>query len=463
MRRPLAIAAAITLVAAGAGIAAWMFLRPAPPRAPQPVHVYFTCDLSGRIEPCGCFSGQYGGLTRISTVLSKAPAHALIVDVGDAIAGLEDYHVLQHRHLLAACGRLGFSAANLGRREARLPAARLRELADASPLPLLSSNVVDSATGQPVVRPWLVVEKAGVKFGLVGVADPDRLEGAPDPSVSVLGMTESIRRALDEVRARADVIVCLAFTDMSGLERLAREFYEIRFFLGGDVRQSSQSLTAANQGWILAVTNQSRAMGELHAVFHPDTGQLKDVHGDVSLMKDSIPQDPAIEAFAKQYRQEVRDVRLSIDQPEEERAGRIPGVQPAATFVGSAACAGCHPQSHEVWAKSGHAHAFATLVKRDSEADPNCIACHVVGFGEPGGYQRSMKAERLTDVGCESCHGPGSEHIRIAAGTPPGQPLPVSLRPVGPGQCVQCHHGEFSRPFRWEAFWPLIEHGKEKQ
>lgn len=462
MRRPLVVAALLGLAAA-AGAAAWRLTRPAAPVSPRPLSVYFTCDLSGRIEPCGCFSGQYGGLTRISTVLAKAPEHALIVDVGDALAGLEDYHVLQHRHLLAACARLGFSAANLGRREARLSATQLRELAASSPVPLLSSNVVDSTTGEPVVRPWVVVEKGGVKYGLVGVTDPDRLDAEPDPSVKLLGMTESLRRTLEDVRPRADVLLCLAFTDMSGLERLAREFYEIRFFLGGDVRQPSQSLAPVNQGWILAVTNQSRALGEIHAQRDPLTGRLSEVRGDVTLMADTIAQDPAIEAFAKQYRHEVRTAVLAIDRADDDRGDRIPGVNPAAEFVGSAACAGCHPQSFEIWSKSSHAHAFETLIRRESEADPNCIGCHVIGFGEPGGYRRSMQAERLTDVGCESCHGPGSEHIRIAAATPPGQPLPVSMRPVGAGQCVQCHHGEFSRPFHWDAFWPLIEHGKERR
>ena len=23
--------------------------------------IYFTCDTRGRLEPCGCFTGQYGG------------------------------------------------------------------------------------------------------------------------------------------------------------------------------------------------------------------------------------------------------------------------------------------------------------------------------------------------------------------------------------------------------------------
>src|SRR5674476_961070 len=63
-------------------------------KAPPPtldLPVYFTCDTDGRLEPCGCFTGQFGGLTRLKTVLdAEAADGALRVDVGDAIGGHED-------------------------------------------------------------------------------------------------------------------------------------------------------------------------------------------------------------------------------------------------------------------------------------------------------------------------------------------------------------------------------------
>jgi hypothetical protein len=42
-----------------------------------------------------------------------------------------------------------------------------------------------------------------------------------------------------------------------------------------------------------------------------------------------------------------------------------------------------------------------------------------------------------------------------------GKPNRFEFRPLGPGDCTSCHHGEFSRPFDWEKFWPEIEHFKE--
>ena len=69
-----------------------------------------------------------------------------------------------------------------------------------------------------------------------------------------------------------------------------------------------------------------------------------------------------------------------------------------------------------------------------------------------------MRAKSSTDVGCESCHGPGSEHV---AQRHSGEKVLFKFRPLGEADCTTCHHGEFSRPFKWEYFWPAIKHGKE--
>ena len=77
------------LILAALGVGTVFFLkRPQPPALPQPLTLFFTCDVRGRLVPCGCFTGQLGGLTRIATLFGKDDApDELRVDVGDAIAG----------------------------------------------------------------------------------------------------------------------------------------------------------------------------------------------------------------------------------------------------------------------------------------------------------------------------------------------------------------------------------------
>jgi hypothetical protein len=136
----------------------------------------------------------------------------------------------------------------------------------------------------------------------------------------------------------------------------------------------------------------------------------------------------------------------------------VPGVRKVATYVGSEKCVACHQSAAAIWSASAHSRAFATLVSQNADADPRCIACHTVGFGDPSGYHRDLHATALVNVGCESCHGPGSLHVRQENGD---SSISFTFRPLDSGDCQKCHQGEFSRPFDWTQFWPLVKHGKE--
>lgn len=91
-------------------------------------------------------------------------------------------------------------------------------------------------------------------------------------------------------------------------------------------------------------------------------------------------------------------------------------------FVGATACAECHGEDAignqmKIWLASPHAKAYAALGSRkaadiakkngitDPGTDCRCLKCHTTGGGTSG-----LTAKE--GVGCESCHGPGSEYYR---------------------------------------------------
>jgi hypothetical protein len=216
-------------------------------------------------------------------------------------------------------------------------------------------------------------------------------------------------------------------------------------------------LIRENQSLILATTNESRALGTLTVTLVAPS-KVTPVKGEVVLVSDHIAQDEEIAALAAGYRSEIRRTRLAIDDPATLQQDMVPGVKATASFIGSEHCLTCHPSAAHAWQNSAHAHGWKTLVARDADADPNCITCHSVGFGTPSGYRREFKNTKLINIGCESCHGPGSQHVsQRAAGTADRD----HFRTLGVGDCRKCHHGEFSRPFEWDKFWPAIQHGKE--
>ena len=427
-------------------------------RADVDLPIYFTCDTRGRLEPCGCFEGQFGGLTRLKTVLDdEAPANALRVDIGDAIDGHEDYDLIEYRYVLRAFAAMKFDALNVGHREAQLTASQLQELRKSSPVPILSANLLDQASRKPIFDSYKIVDRGGFRIALIGVLDPKGLGDDLGDGLAVANMDTAITRCLAELRGKADLVMLLAFADEEALGRLAQQFYEAHVILGGKVRQPAQELRKENRSLVYFVTNESRALAILRLRL-ADGVSPRPLGNEIRLLHDEIPQDKSFRALAQAYRDEARRTKLTVDDPSQVSADMVPGVRVAASYVGSQRCVECHKTAGAIWSKSGHATAFDTLVTRKADADPKCIACHTIGFGSLSGYRREFGAARMTHVGCESCHGPGSLHVRRHEGD---HTIEFTYRPLGAGDCQKCHYGEFSRPFYWYEFWPPIKHGKE--
>jgi peroxiredoxin len=89
-----------------------------------------------------------------------------------------------------------------------------------------------------------------------------------------------------------------------------------------------------------------------------------------------------------------------------------------APYVGSEACQPCHAREHEVWSQSRHAASLRSLETKGQGGDARCQPCHVTALGRPGGFAPDAAASAQSDlarVGCESCHGPGGDHVGESA------------------------------------------------
>ncbi len=154
-----------------------------------------------------------------------------------------------------------------------------------------------------------------------------------------------------------------------------------------------------------------------------------------------------------------------------------------AVYVGAKKCKSCHNKEsrggiYDKWAEMKHSHALETLksdeaialakeqgIEKPWEADA-CLECHETAFGEP--KERKHKKFK-TDLGvqCESCHGPGSEHVskRLAIARDKTKKVPEgTLREIEKGEiflpdemlCRKCHN-ERSPSFEKFEFGERLE------
>lgn len=113
-----------------------------------------------------------------------------------------------------------------------------------------------------------------------------------------------------------------------------------------------------------------------------------------------------------------------------------PAVGGDAEYVGDSKCKKCHMKQHRSWKKTGKYKTFESLLPgkaaeaktkhgldpaKDYSKDDACLKCHVTGLAAAGGYavhdgsdeKLAKKMKKLANVGCEMCHGPGSNYIAL--------------------------------------------------
>jgi hypothetical protein len=154
------------------------------------------------------------------------------------------------------------------------------------------------------------------------------------------------------------------------------------------------------------------------------------------------PKDPQVTGLLGAYDSRVNEhnrVAFAEVKPKPAAAG-------AASYVGSATCQSCHSEAYGWWTKHAHGRAYATLEHVHKQFNLSCVSCHVTGYGRPGGSS-VVQNQGLTNVGCESCHGPGSMHAQ--------QPMAAEHRLTkDPAEtvCKQCHTPDHSDLFEFNSY-----------
>ncbi len=139
-------------------------------------------------------------------------------------------------------------------------------------------------------------------------------------------------------------------------------------------------------------------------------------------------------------------------------------------YVGSNQCKTCHRKQYKSWKKGKKFNALAPLLpgnaieikqkydlnpQTDYSKDERCLKCHTTGLGHEGGYaipnatdeKTVRKMRRVANVGCESCHGPGSQYISLHQEImtanrkyKPEEIYAKGLRRIGESVCLTCHN-----------------------
>jgi hypothetical protein len=483
-----------------------------PPRKPS-FTVFAVAEVRGQVGPCGCTSDPLGDISRTSQLVAQARAAGpvLFVDAGSllysrapippALATQEELKA----SLLAETYQQVLKVDALGLGPADLPAGL-----DHLRLPRLAANASDIAQVAPKLIE-IGGAKVGV-FGVIGegsvtgitVTDPvaagkqavSQLRG--QGAQVVIGLIQGQNRAAAGKLVREIGGIDLA---IAGLGAFAPEPEQVEIepqHIG-----DGWMIVPVNRGQIVARLDVTvRGPGPLADAVGPAAAtpklaaldkQLAALDADLARFAADASADPAFVTQKKQERAQLAAQRdrlqahplvvpahgsyftleqvrinktLACDTKVQDAVSRyyaqtgdanvkaaahqaVPSpAKGQASYTGTQSCADCHDDAVTFWARTVHATAWKTLEDRGQQFDLDCIGCHVTGWQKPGGSNLAHN-DKLRDVQCETCHGPGSIHIAKGGLE---KPAAVVLAPAADLCASQCHTKEHSDTFQLEAY-----------
>ena len=151
--------------------------------------------------------------------------------------------------------------------------------------------------------------------------------------------------------------------------------------------------------------------------------------------------------------------------------------EPSPTIVGSAKCGMCHKKDAtgnqlKVWTDSKHAHAFEVLkgeaaiaIAKEKglgnpwEADA-CLKCHTTQHFLGAELDAKTKYDIAEGVGCEACHGAGSDYQKMSTMKDHEKALAAGLIVPNKDTCVKCHNADSPtfKEFDYDVAWKQIAH-----
>jgi predicted CXXCH cytochrome family protein len=131
-------------------------------------------------------------------------------------------------------------------------------------------------------------------------------------------------------------------------------------------------------------------------------------------------------------------------------------------------CGNCHADKEVDWRETLHADAWAGLHTSEFANDTTCGPCHSVSqlgntLTVPGGYETTFDST-YHDVQCESCHGPGIDHVQNPEATQPLASLVVDTGLTnGCGECHSDNHHPFVEQWSQSAHGNTYEGARGRE
>ena len=197
------------------------------PRSTEPVDlvVATTTDVHGRLRAWDYYANQVDavrGLSRAATIVDSVraanPGRVILLDAGDLLQGNPLAYVVARvsrdraNPIIAAMNAMQYDASAIGNHEYNYGVPYLDSAVRQAKFPFLSANTYRlDPEGVHAYRPWTIIERAGLKIGIVGATTPgvtlwdaENIKGR----LRFGDIVAAVKQAVQETRAAgADIVL----------------------------------------------------------------------------------------------------------------------------------------------------------------------------------------------------------------------------------------------------------------
>lgn len=239
--------------------------------ADRSLTIFYTAEVHGTLEPCGCTSDPLGDVSRYAEVVRAATRSGavLMVDAGGlsfpetSTPKEKEANGLRARFLTRAMGGMGAPFV------AGLAETDVAPDATVSPRRLALNLAAPAATA-----PSYLGTLGGVRVGVLGVADPaiaTKLGGKAEEPIP------AARREVERLRkAGAELVIALAPIERNAARRLAREAQPDVVVLGRQVGKGRPRAEVVGTTYLVAPADELQQVGRLDVVLRGPGGPLVD-------------------------------------------------------------------------------------------------------------------------------------------------------------------------------------------
>jgi 2',3'-cyclic-nucleotide 2'-phosphodiesterase (5'-nucleotidase family) len=192
------------------------------------ISVYHTSDVHGWYSPRPAkwdkenSTRPIGGFPALSSLVKKEKNPYILLDSGDMYQGTPEGNFTKGMATIALMNKLGYSAALVGNHDYDYGEANLKTLISSAAFPMLGANIYKKEDAQAVsyLKPYIIIEKAGKKIAVLGLAGKHTVTSTLPANVKHLEFrdeeNEAAKWTAEIKKQKPDVIIILAHVGIGG-------------------------------------------------------------------------------------------------------------------------------------------------------------------------------------------------------------------------------------------------------